>query len=318
MIEIGTNFSYKGPRFLDERHGIARTKEDLRNWTIPIPEGFEVYLDSNSDSDGGPAWYTYSSRNQDESTGHFKRRIDVGLVENIINDNTNIIYTEINNIQSEIDNMPHEPNLTLDVIPSASTNTNIQVIGNNVLVAPEEAPIVPIITWNLKNYGASIDINDIRMFVNNVEVEPINPWYGDPISSNQTYSLIFIYNDQNFTSTVSYEFRSHDWNKYLGVSSSTTISSLSNIQIKKELSGWGTTDMNFEGTVDCSIGNNPSFPYYILPESAFDINDFRMYVGGLGTTDYIVQSQSININGVSYKAIRTGYIQTGVLQLRYE
>jgi hypothetical protein len=41
-----------------------------------------------------------------------------------------------------------------------------------------------------------------------------------------------------------------------------------------------------------------------------------MYVGGFRTTDFAVGS--LNIGGTDFTTIRTGYIQSGILQLRYE
>lgn len=64
---IGTNFSYKAEDFLDERQGSAKTKDDLKNWSIPVPEGFEVCLDST--------WYYYSSKITLQDTGHWIPKI---------------------------------------------------------------------------------------------------------------------------------------------------------------------------------------------------------------------------------------------------
>lgn len=67
-IQIGAGFRYHAKYYLDERQGIARTKLDLKEWTVPVPEGFEVYLMETG------LWYTYSSTNDDQETGKFKPR----------------------------------------------------------------------------------------------------------------------------------------------------------------------------------------------------------------------------------------------------
>lgn len=67
-INIGASFSYKGKYFLDERIGLPKTTNDLKNWSIPIPEGFEVYLSENNE------WYEFRSSYNDEVTGHFRKR----------------------------------------------------------------------------------------------------------------------------------------------------------------------------------------------------------------------------------------------------
>jgi len=65
-INIGTNFSYQGKRFLDNRQEIAENLNDLLEWDILVPEGFEVFVDGN--------WYVYDSSFNSSITGHFKRR----------------------------------------------------------------------------------------------------------------------------------------------------------------------------------------------------------------------------------------------------
>lgn len=64
---IGTNFSYDSKDFLDERIGKARDKQDLKNWNIRVPEGFEICLDG--------IWYYYDSNKEVEETGHWIPRI---------------------------------------------------------------------------------------------------------------------------------------------------------------------------------------------------------------------------------------------------
>lgn len=68
---VGTNFSYKSRDFLDERQGLAKTKEDLKNWDIPVPESFELCLDG--------VWYFYDSNANLEDTGKWVPRISNDL-----------------------------------------------------------------------------------------------------------------------------------------------------------------------------------------------------------------------------------------------
>lgn len=108
MINIGTNFLYKGELFLDSRQGLAKTKEDLRNWSIPVPDGFEVYLDLEND----PSWYTYNSKNSiDGETGKFRKRIDDDRTDREIQNINNEIISieaEILSLQSETQNINSE------------------------------------------------------------------------------------------------------------------------------------------------------------------------------------------------------------------
>lgn len=327
MIEIGTNFSYKGPRFLDERHGLAGSKNDLRDWSIPIPEGFEVFL-NDVNSDEGPAWYTYSSSNEyDEFTGKFKKRIDETWVDNAIRIKTNLINDRIDNLQWQVNDLQYEPDFTLNVTPCYSYNSIIIVPDltpdGNVMIAPAESPqIIPIIRWTLKNYNSNINISNIsEMSVNDISVEPItSEWVGSyTINSTREYTLTVTYNNQTFTHTFRYIFSPYDWTRYFGVYRNQTINSINDLIVRDMVSGWGNTEevISFEGSVNCLIGgSDPSYPYYIIPVSAFVGRTLNVYVGGLRTTDYEIQN--LSIDGVSYKAIRTGYIQTGVLQMKYE
>jgi len=65
-INIGANFSYQGERFLDNRQGIADNLNDLLEWDILVPEGFEVCVSGD--------WYIYDSLYNSPITGHFKKR----------------------------------------------------------------------------------------------------------------------------------------------------------------------------------------------------------------------------------------------------
>ena len=59
---IGTNFSYKAENFLDYRQGHANSKEDLKNWDVPVPIGFEVCVNNE--------WYYYDPEVDNNDTGH--------------------------------------------------------------------------------------------------------------------------------------------------------------------------------------------------------------------------------------------------------
>ena len=68
-LKIGTNIDYKAKRFLDERINLPSTLQDLKDWSTPIPEGFEVFVDGR--------WYVYRSTFEfDDTTGYWRKRID--------------------------------------------------------------------------------------------------------------------------------------------------------------------------------------------------------------------------------------------------
>lgn len=73
---IGQNFSYDARDFLDYRQGYPKTKDELKNWKIPVPEGFEVCLSN--------VWYYYDSGTDLPDTGHWIPRVATSLEENSV------------------------------------------------------------------------------------------------------------------------------------------------------------------------------------------------------------------------------------------
>ena len=68
-LKIGTNFNYQGHDFLDYRQGLPKTLEDLRNWDILVPLGFEACVDGE--------WYMwkgedYVKQDHDDRTHHHR------------------------------------------------------------------------------------------------------------------------------------------------------------------------------------------------------------------------------------------------------
>lgn len=302
MIKIGTNFLYKGPLFLDARHGIAASKTDLKNWSIPIPEGFEVYLNLENEQ----AWYTYNSRINLPDTGHFERRLDQAYVNSKVSElNVSIINinSQISDLWTAIDNIQIQPNLTLEVI------------ANNEKRTPGTS-VYPSFSWKLYNYGTEVDIETVTdVLIDNTSIGNVSSWTSsESISQNRTYTLTIEYSGTQIEKTITYTFEAYTWTKYFGVYNGSTLSTINNLIPSNPASqGWGIGDMRFEGTLDCSGGK---FPYYVIPTSIYNPNTFKMWVGGFRTTDYVVGS--LEIDSTTYTTIRTGYIQTGLLQIRYE
>ena len=301
MINIGTNFLYKGPLFLDDRHGIAKSTDDLLNWSISVPEGFEVYLDLEN----GPAWYTYNSRNEwSEETGYFERRIDKGWVESQVGGvmaSIANINSQITNLWTAIQNIEIQPNLSLQV----TSNGGRYASGTSV---------TPDIRWVLKNYGTDVDIQDVTdVTIDNVSIGKVSQWTGAPISSPHTYVVAVTYSDITVQKTVDYTFENYTWTKYFGTSSLSTITSISQIQNIASRSGWNDNWTRvYEGIANCDGGK---YPYYVIPSRYFD-SSFKMFVGGFRTT--AIHTDTLTIGGESYTAIRTEYIQNGILSIRYE
>lgn len=316
MINIGTNFSYKGILFLDDRQGIARSKSDLRNWSIPVPEGFEVYLPLEGDS----AWYTYKSDYNSTETGHFERRLDKAYVDNQIA----IINNEINNIWYG----PEGIYALWDAIGDYTVPTQIvwsatfgPTNSGGYIWLPGNT-ITPSLTWSLSeknlltNQTSPIPFSEIdSATINNSPIAINGHWTASsPISSNTTYNLVVEYKGTRYTKSQTYSFRKYDWMKYAGVSASPVLSSVNNLYPPQitDLNpstprgkGWGSVGVGFEYTYDCTGGR---YPFYVFPTSLWNASTFKMYVGGV-TWDTNIEEGNLTIDGVSYKTIRTGNIQ---------
>jgi hypothetical protein len=304
MIKIGTNFLYQGPLFLDSRHGIATSKTDLKNWSIPIPPGFEVYLNLEND----PAWYTYRPDldNPYIDTGYFERRLDKVYVDSEIDG----VKASIANISQQVDDLSNaielidiKPNLTLDV----TSNGGRRELGTGVY---------PNISWVLKNFGNPVDIQETTdVLINNVSIGKVSAWTDtEYITQDRTYLLTVIYKGHTLEHTISYTFEAYTWKKYFGTYSGSSLSSITNLSPSTPVSqGWGTGNMDYEGTLDCSGGK---YPYYVIPTAIYHPENCKMYIGGFRTTDFTVAT--LRIGNTDYTTIRTGYIQSGILQLRYE
>ena len=66
-IRIATNFNYQEAKFLDARQGMPKSLDDLLNWDILVPNGFEVFVNDE--------WYTYKGEGfWLPETGHWQKR----------------------------------------------------------------------------------------------------------------------------------------------------------------------------------------------------------------------------------------------------
>lgn len=98
---IGTNFALEGKEFLDQRQGLAGTKEDLKNWSIVVPEGFELCL--------GGSWYYYDSTVDLPDTGHWVQRITDEIKEGddraVTSDAVYEVTKDVSSIRDDLTNL---------------------------------------------------------------------------------------------------------------------------------------------------------------------------------------------------------------------
>ena len=289
MIRIGTNIKYQGEQYLDFRQGVPKTYSDLLNWSIPVPEGFEVYLNTVTNGEE-PGWYCYNEEYDSELTGHFRKRED-----------SSDLSQEIDDIWDAIDDLSPTPTFEALINGSGSKENEIgQSISINIAWGYKPNTIDPsLITQELKENGTTIISGDYN---------PNNRSYETEIFANTTYTITLTYNDGSTTHTseknVIYRFGTT--NRYWGVSSLDNITTYTDLD-----AGY----INGEWSEDCSLPETPfncsggKYIYYIFPNSLYDPNTFEMWVCGIRMTAF-TKSESI-INGEEYAIVRTDNIQTG-------
>ena len=299
MIQIGTNFKYQGEQYLDFRQGLPTTYNDLLNWSIPVPEGFEVFLNTTTNGEES-GWYYYCEEYDSELTGHFKKRED-----------GQDWSQEINNLWDAINSLRPELTFTAHI-----NGTGSKEIENGQTVNPtitwnyssnnSPSPVDPsLITQQLKKGNTVLDIDSssysssTRSFVDT-----------DGISSNTTYTITLTYVNGSTTkqssANVQYRFGTTRY-KYYGVSSSDSVSTYSELDTGYSTDGSWTLSWTLpETSFNCTGGK---YVYYIFPYDLYDPNTFGMWVGGIRMSAFTVTQSTID--GSSYAIVRTDNIQTG-------
>lgn len=318
MIDIGTNFLYKGVLFLDDRQGIAQSKTDLLNWSIPVPEGFEVYLNLEND----PAWYTYHSSYNEPDTGHFKRRVDnleVDQMFTTINNSIENINNEITNIYNIIGSgggggggggtPTPTPTISLTVTAVPSTTNNERGVT-----------IYPQLTWTLsKSSGGSISRSEYTSVTvkkgNNspitIENPAVVPWTDESgISDNTTYTVTVVYDGLSYSKSVVYSFGTKTYVSF-GITKEDSITNSSQLTIQKTFDNF-TGSINYTWIVDCSVNGGQNYYFFMIsPKSKYTgPSSIKMIVDGI-TTDYYTPPFSVTYNGREYYVFRCRKKQNG-------
>lgn len=176
-INIGANFNYQGATFLDSRQGLPQTLDDLLNWDILVPLGFEVCVNGE--------WYIYKGEDYwNIETGHWEKRITLKD------------YTlEINKLMAE-------------VFPAT-----LNVSGGGVYEIGES--IVPRISWELKKESALMIPEQVTIDDMVVERPESGVWRpSQPITSNRRYTVKAWYDGATYVDFVDIKF---SYKKYWGV-----------------------------------------------------------------------------------------------------
>jgi hypothetical protein len=320
MLKLGTNYDYESRQFLDSRQGIAETKEDLKNWSIPVPVGFQVCLDG--------VWYYYDPNVNLPETGHWVSCIEDNISEidsiNPINpDNRSMslnlgrqLASDLAKSEGDLDELMRQVfPLVIDELKINNEDSITIQPGQNVAIS---------LTWKNKRKGIETSQVDWG--------EVISPLPNDTGKIGMTYNF---YNssvnlnpqdpgDYTWTITVKYS------NKMVATSS---ISAYSRIKAYYGASGQELTEgsrilssnligMGISSSFDITSGIFPShnfdcsgrkYPYILIPQIYFN-NEYNVVIGDLVNSDIVKTNvRIVNPFGVElpYVAYRTTGKQTG-------
>lgn len=280
-LKIGTNFNYQGHDFLDYRQGLPKTLEDLRNWDILVPLGFEACVDGE--------WYMWKGEDYvNPETGHWeKRSVSMG-----------------NNYDDAI------AKLMAKVFQAS-----FSVSGGGQYEKGQS--VSPRVTWSLTKEGVAVPIDIV--WINNVSLaDPsVTTYTPGPITTTTTYNVRVMSSEgTEFSDYARYLF---SLKRYWGVSNYSAQSPEFILPSLAGLSSEFASDWKKEQTqFDCSGGK---YPMYILPAGLYSESTFQVWVGGLRNTDLEVRREVlVNGSGSrdEYVIITLGTRQTGVLGITFK
>ena len=273
-LKIGTNFDYQGHGFLDSRQGLPQSLEDLRNWNILVPLGFEAFCDGD--------WYTYTDEWTDE-TGYWKKRSSGGG----------------GNYDEQIAKlMDHCFPATFSLSP-----------GNSYLKGT--TGVKPSLSWSLNKEGLPVEIVNtwIKTGSGSEVHQPTNAtsWTAlEAITSNTTYTVKVESVDgviKSGSSTWSFYL-----NRYWGAVSNYNETPVlgSSILRSERANGW-KKEGSSAAVFDCTGGK---YPMYIIPWSYFDRDNFRMIISRIENTNWDVRQESLRNEKNSVDSYAVIYLKT--------
>lgn len=279
-IIIGSNFSYNGFLFLDERQGLPKTESDLKNWNTSIPEGFEVYLPSDGE------WYVFKSEYNDPNTGHFRKRNQSNQ------DEINNIKDKIDNLEINVDNL----NNLQDVIYADTFNDLLQestwiINGNNYA---KVGIIVSVINDGDNNGIYRLNSSDYKLSTNWIKSIDYSNLILSGDNNNTESSDNNIYTakrvDEKFTRRDQPETIEEDWNfNHINVETS-NIKDLADHVFENVKTGMDNMLRNtsFAGEYDSAILS----PNLSLNDRTELYSQSYEYWNGVGTWDVIPDTKS--------------------------
>lgn len=284
-LKIGTNINYEGHEFLDVRQNTPKTLNDLKNWSVLVPNGFEVCVNND--------WYVYDPAYTSEETGHFQKRIDNDFIGSELEININQNNADILELMNEV--FP----ISFHTFSGGGSFENGQKIIPTISWTIERKKLVATPSGALVN-GSSVGVSS-----------DFQSYLGNEIETDSNFEVEAFYQGISCKKTAQFRFYHR---KYWGVSGKT---SLTNPDILNLSSAWATTWTMGATTFDCTGGK---YPYYILPTEFYNEATFKCWIGGLRNTDLVVSNMNVtNAFGLihSYKIIRLGTLQTGKLSIKF-
>lgn len=287
-LKVGTNFEYEGHNFLDSRQGMARTKADLKNWSVLVPAGFEVILSGTGEA------YVYTPGRQDPEVGDWTKRSDYDLSGSALEEDLQAKSADI-----------------LELMQTVFPLSFASFSGGGSYEYGQKP--TPRISWTISRKGGIIapDLVLVNNSTSGVAADMLSYSADAPIEVNGTYIVTAHAQGINVSKTASYNFY---YKKYWGVSAKET---LDRNDILGFSSTWATSWTMGATTFNCSGGK---YPYYVLPSEYYSAGSFKVWIGGLRNTDLDVSDFTLlNASGVehAYKVIRLRTKQTGSLSIKF-
>ena len=292
-INIGSNYSFKAKRFLDDRQCSIQRKEDLKDWNMPVPEGFEIFVEGE--------WYIYKPVEEpDPITGYWFPRISQELGDSktsIISQS--VVTDKFKSIESDIFE------LSASIFPMT---INITSGGGTYEVGQS---VTPKITWKVTRKEVTLSPEKVTVNGGTSGISEDKLSYtGSAITSDTDYNIHIEYQKLVADKKVSYNFR---YKKYWGVSSNTTLSNAEILGLNKSFS---TSRTMGSTKFDCTGGK---YVFYVLPKEQY--SGLELWIGGLKNTDFTATDITLtNESGATheYTMVRLENIQTGIIYIEFK
>lgn len=277
-LNIGTNFNYQGEDFLDSRQGAPKSTSDLKNWTIPVPLGFEACLDGT--------WYMWMGLDSadDPVLGHWRKR-PMGEGGGNYDEAIDKLMRAVFKLEFTVSGGGTYESGTTGVKPTISW------IGRkeSATVYPMSSQINPGTGWI--NLGNSYSYTPANAISTNTTYN-IKANFGD--DGERTGSTSVVFKLKKYLGSVSESIRA---NKILNDSVSTIkISELINSPNGNVAPvGWADTWKNAATPVNCFWNSVGAYPIYIIPASLYEsaASSFYVRAGDFNYSDYTVKIKNL-------------------------